>query len=95
MVGAATLGATLGYHGQFGLWGASSKSRFTASKVLILVGMVLLIFIWIPNFIDLSLWRKITATTLVLLINTFEYIDSYLWYKKEQQELHNKEMQNG
>ncbi|MEK4566506.1 hypothetical protein MKX54_17690 [Alkalihalobacillus sp. FSL R5-0424] len=95
MVGATTLGATLGYKGQIGLWGASAKAKFTASKVLIVFWVALIVPLWVPDFLDIPLWRQIIGTLLIFLIATFDLTDSYLWYKKEQQELHNKEMQNG
>ncbi|MFK3939858.1 hypothetical protein ACI2JA_20315 [Alkalihalobacillus sp. NPDC078783] len=95
MVGATTLGATIGYNGQIGLWGASSKAKFTASKVLIVFWVALIVVLWLPDFLNITLWRQIVATLLILLIAAFDLIDSYLWYKKEQQELHHKESING
>lgn len=95
MVGAATLGATLGYFGQVGLWGASAKAKFTASKILIVVWVALIVPLWVPDFLDITLWRQILATLLILFLATFDLINSYLWYKKEKHELHNKETLNG
>lgn len=95
MVGATTLGATIGYNGKIGLWGASAKAKFTASKVLIVFWVALIVFLWIPDYMNLSSWRQILATLLILFLAAFDLTDSYLWYKKEKHELHNKETLNG
>ena len=86
MVGSAMLGGILGYFGKFGLWGASWKTQFTASKWLLVIWAGLLLFIWIPNVTNLPLWRQILATLLIFLIGGFECINSYIGYKKEQRE---------
>ena len=92
---ATTLGATLGYLGKFGLWGSTAKKQFTSAKVLIVIWAIFLVMLWIPGMNDLSLTRTVLASILFTLIVLFHFIDSYLWYKKEQHELHNKETING
>lgn len=95
VTGSSTLGAIIGYYNKIGLWGASAKAKFTASKILIVVWVALIVPLWVPDFLDITLWRQILATLLILFLATFDLINSYLWYKKEQQELLNKETING
>ena len=90
---AITLASVIGYHVEV------IKERETAKKELftsiwnslLWVGIAALFFFY--GF-DLSLWRRILIASCFLILAVFNFINSYVWYKKEQLELLQEENRN-
>ncbi|MDQ0207058.1 hypothetical protein [Alkalicoccobacillus murimartini] len=79
------IGSIIGYKTGAGIWGASARTQHIFSKWSSILWIALMtVFLFID--LDLPLWRQLVAVGLIFITGLFDYIDSYLWYKKEKKE---------